>query len=250
LLINILVPSSHAAIGERLIDTVLGALIASAFSYVLPSWEYRALPRLLNAVLQASQKYIQASRDMLEGKVNDDFFYRIGRKGFMDSLSLLISSLVCMMDEPLSKQHAVREINRFVVQNYLVAAHIAAMRVLLRRHADGLPREQVNDVVEHACDDTIAALIRAQRIINPAVPGRVSEASTDPVASAATTSATTAAEKQSEKVREIPALNPPAPEVAGWSGWYALQRRAALLDNDAREIVMETDKIKHVLRKA
>ncbi|MDB5992387.1 MAG: rane protein [Herbaspirillum sp.] len=238
--INILIPSSHAVIGERLIDTVLGALIATAFSYVLPSWEYRALPRLLNAVLQASQKYIQASRDMLEGKVNDDFFYRVGRKGFMDSLSLLISSLVRMMDEPLSKQHAVREINRFVVQNYLVAAHIAAMRVLLRRHADGLPREQVNDVVEHACDDTIAALTRAQRIINPAVPGRVSEASTDPVA----------AEKLREKVREIPALNPPAPEVAGWSGWYALQRRAALLDNDAREIVMETDKIKHVLRKA
>jgi uncharacterized membrane protein YccC len=230
--INLMIPSSHAVIGERLIDTVLGAAIATAFSFVLPSWEYRALPRLLSAVLQASQKYIQASRDLLEGKVNDDFYYRVGRKGFMDSLSLLVSALVRMMDEPLSKQHAVREINRFVVQNYLVAAHVAAMRVLLRRHADGLPREPVNDVVEHACADAIAELTKAQRIINPAVP------------------APGALNRQPEKLRSLPALNPPGPEVTGWSGWYTLQRRAALLDNDAREIVTETDKIKQVLRKA
>jgi uncharacterized membrane protein YccC len=236
--INLLIPSSHAVIGERLIDTVLGAAIATAFSFVLPSWEYRTLPRLLTAVLQASQKYISASRDMLEGKVNDDFYYRVGRKGFMDSLSLLVSALVRMMDEPLSKQHAVQEINRFVVQNYLVAAHVAALRVLLRRHTVGLPRAQVNDVIEHACVDAIATLTRAQRIISPAVPGRKVPAGT------------VEAENAAGKIREMPALNPPGPEVTEWSGWYTLQRRAALLDNDVREIVIETEKIKHVLRKA
>ncbi|HEY4318303.1 MAG TPA: FUSC family membrane protein [Herbaspirillum sp.] len=235
--INLLIPASHAVIGERLIDTVLGALIATVFSFVLPSWEYRALPRLLSAVLQANRKYILSSRDMLEGKVNDDFYYRVGRKGFMDSLSLLVSALVRMMDEPLSKQHAVREINRFVVQNYLVAAHIAAMRVMLRRNPEGLPRAQVNDVIEHACADTIEALTKAQRIITPAVPVR---------GAAAAAAATPAPEKP----RDLPALHPPGPEVTEWSGWYPLQRRAAMLDNDAREIVIETDKIKQVLRKA
>jgi uncharacterized membrane protein YccC len=238
--INLMIPASHAVIGERLVDTILGALIATAFSFVLPSWEYRALPRLLNAVLQANQKYILASRDMLEGKVNDDFYYRVGRKGFMDSLSLLVSALVRMMDEPLSKQHAVREINRFVVQNYLVAAHIAAMRVMLRRNAEGLPRPQVNDVVDHACADAIDALTKAQRIITPAVPAR----------GAAGRAAAQTPAPAPEKLRELPALNPPGPEVTEWSGWFPLQRRAAMLDNDAREIVIETDKIKQVLRKA
>src|SRR5450830_1646884 len=173
MLLNLLLPAGHhSVVSERLIDTIIGVAIATIFSYVLPSWEYRDLPRLLKNVLHASHRYIKASRDMLEGKVGDDFFYRVCRKGFMDSLSALISAQVRMMDEPLSKQHAVREINRFVVQNYLVAAHVAAMRVLLRRHANGLPREQVNDVVEHACIDAIAALTSAQRIINPVVPGR------------------------------------------------------------------------------
>lgn len=236
--INLMIPSSHNVISERLIDTVFGVAIATVFSFVLPSWEYRALPRLLTSVLQASQRYIQASRDMLEGKVNDDFFYRVCRKGFMDSLSGLVSALVRMMDEPLSKQHAVREINRFVVQSYLVAAHVAAMRVLLRRHAAGLPRQQVNDVVEQACVDAIEALAAAQRIINPAVPGR------KPAPASAATVIDGAV------VTEMPAMNPPGPEVTDWSGWYTLQRRAALLDNDAREIVTQTDAIKRVLRGA
>jgi uncharacterized membrane protein YccC len=235
--INLLIPSSHNVIGERLIDTLLGVAIATVFSFVLPSWEYRSLPRLLAGVLQSSQRYIQASRDMLEGKVNDDFFYRVCRKGFMDNLSSLVSALVRMTDEPISKQHAVREINRFVVQNYLVAAHVAAIRVLLRRHATGLPRAQVNDVVEHACVDAIEALVSAQRIINPVVPGR----------KAANGAAST---EEQPRVRAMPAMNPPGPEVTEWSGWYTLQRRAALLDNEARAIVAQTDAIKRVLRDA
>jgi uncharacterized membrane protein YccC len=251
--INLVIPSSHAVIGERLIDTVLGVAIATAFSYVLPSWEYRSLPRLLTGVLQASQRYIQASREMLEGKVSDDFFYRICRKGFMDSLSGLISALVRMMDEPISKQHAVREINRFVVQNYLVAAHMAAMRVLLRRHAEGLPREQVNDVIEQTCVDAIEVLAAAQRIINPAVPGRKPAAPSPANAPTVTVidgAVVTAMPADARAASAIPALNPPAPEVAGWSGWFMLQRRTALLDNDVREIVMQTDAIKHILRGA
>src|SRR5450830_1029949 len=163
MLLNLLVPAGHQGmVGERLIDTIIGVAIATVFSYVLPSWEYRDLPRLLKNVLQASLRYITASRDMLEGKVRDDFFYRVCRKGFMDSLSALISAQVRMMDEPISKQRAVTEINRFVVQNYLVAAHIAALRIMLRRHADGLPRGPVNTLIENAYTDANHKLLQAQ----------------------------------------------------------------------------------------
>lgn len=258
--INLIIPSSHNVIGERLIDTVIGALIATVFSFVLPSWEYRALPRLLSSVLQSSQRYIAASRDMLEGRVNDDFFYRVTRKGFMDALSGLVSALVRMMDEPFSKQYAVKEINRFVVQNYLVAAHVAAMRVLLRRHTRELPREQVNVVVEQACTDAMAALARAQQILVPtvpprkpgprpgvAVPGSMATAAAD---ATGLPDAAVAASGSPVEIKTIPSINPPGPEVTGWSGWYGLQRRAALLDNDVREIISQTESIKKVLRNA
>lgn len=242
MLLNLLLPAGHhGAVGERLVDTIIGVAIATIFSYVLPSWEYRDLPRLLKNVLHASHRYIKASRDMLEGKVNDDFFYRVCRKGFMDSLSALISAQVRMMDEPISKQRAVREINRFVVQNYLVAAHIAALRILLRRHAEGLPRDPVNKLIEQTYQSATAHLLHAQTIL----------AGPD-----GTTAATV-------PVEEVVPVNPLAetvaaedialatqPDAAEWSGWHTFRRRAALLDNDLQEIVAQTGAIESILRKA
>ena len=51
-----LAPGSNPAIVERLADTVLGAILAWLFSFVLPSWERAAVPRLaeqLRAALAA-----------------------------------------------------------------------------------------------------------------------------------------------------------------------------------------------------
>src|SRR5450830_738489 len=242
MLLNLLLPAGHhGVIGERLIDTIIGVAIATIFSYVLPSWEYRDLPRLLKNVLHASHRYIKASRDMLEGKVGDDFFYRVCRKGFMDSLSALISAQVRMMDEPMSKQRAVPEINRFVVQNYLVAAHIAALRIMLRRHAEGLPREPVNKLIEQTYLNATAHLLQAQSILEgpnakQTVPVEdVAPAVVNPLAD------TMAAEDFALTTQ------PGTPE---WSGWHTLRRRSALLNNDLQEIVAQTGAIESILRKA
>src|SRR5450830_720243 len=242
MLLNLLVPAGHeGVVGERLIDTFIGVAIATVFSFVLPSWEYRDLPRLLKNVLHASHRYIKASRDLLEGKVGDDFFYRVCRKGFMDSLSALISAQVRMMDEPISKQRAVQEINRFVVQNYLVAAHIAALRILLRRHAAGLPREPVNQLIEQTYQSATAHLLKAQGIL------------AGPTAAAAATVV---------PVEEVLPANPLAdtvaaedfaltsqPEVEVWSGWHTFRRRSTLLDRDLQDIVAQTGVIDNILRK-
>jgi uncharacterized membrane protein YccC len=236
MLLNLLVPAGHpGAVSERLIDTIIGVAIATVFSFVLPSWEYRALPRLLKNVLQASHRYIKASRDMLEGKVGDDFFYRVCRKGFMDSLSALISALVRMMDEPISKQRAVLEINRFVVQNYLVAAHIAALRILLRRHAEGMPRESVNRLIEQTYQNATAHLLKAQEVLDS--PG------TEPTQSAP------AANVLTDTIAAEDALLAAHPEVGEWTGWHTFQRRSVLLDRDLQEIVSQTGAIQAILRK-
>jgi len=132
--INLLVPGSQTVVGERLVDTVIGGIVASLFSFVLPSWEYRAMPRLVDNVLQANRRYIAATRDLLLRKARDDFAYRVQRKQFMDSLSALISAFQRMQDEPRSRHRAVDNLNRFIVQNYLVAAHIAAARIQVRQH--------------------------------------------------------------------------------------------------------------------
>ncbi|MCY1261760.1 integral membrane protein, YccS/YhfK family [compost metagenome] len=150
--IHLLMPGSPTVAGERLVDTVIGGIIASLFSFVLPSWEYRAIPKLVEGVLQANRRYIGATRDLLLRRTKDDFAYRVQRKQFMDNLSALISSFQRMLDEPKSRHRAVDNLNRFIVQNYLVAAHVASARIQVRQHYDELDIPAAEAAIEQATE--------------------------------------------------------------------------------------------------
>jgi uncharacterized membrane protein YccC len=228
--INLLVPEGGGVIVERLFDTLIGAAIATAFSFVLPSWEYRALPRLVASVLKSNQLYIEASGDLLQGRVTDDFPYRLARKRFMESLAGLSAALVRMLDEPLSKQRGVEDINQFIVQNYLVVSHVAAIRSMLRRHAMGLPREPVNTILKHTGDQVVGTLVRAQTALG--------------VASA---SATITDMERVDTPATAMVVNESA-DAAAWSGWERLQRRSRLLLADSRKIAMQSAAIGRALQ--
>jgi uncharacterized membrane protein YccC len=165
LLIGLTVPHFAGAIEERLFDTLLGTLIASFFSYVLPNWEHQNLPELVDAVGAANRGYIDAAAELLLGRAADDARYRIERKRFMDALANLSAALGRMLDEPAAQQRAPAELNRFTVQNYLLMAHMAALRLLLQRYADNLPRADVEAVLVHAfarLRSTLGAAARAE----------------------------------------------------------------------------------------
>ncbi|SDD65992.1 Uncharacterized membrane protein YccC [Cupriavidus sp. YR651] len=159
--INLLMPGSQTVVGERLIDTVIGGVIASIFSFVLPSWEYRAIPKLVGNVLQANRRYIAATRDLLLRRAKDDFAYRVQRKQFMDALSALIGAFQRMLDEPRSRHRAVDNLNRFIVQNYLVAAHVAAARIHVRQHYGELDIPAAEAAIEQATDAALRSLTLA-----------------------------------------------------------------------------------------
>lgn len=159
--INLLIPGSQTVVGERLVDTVIGGIIASIFSFVLPSWEYRAIPKLVENVLQANRRYIAATRDLLTRKSTDDFAYRVQRKQFMDNLSALIGSFQRMLDEPRSRHRAVDNLSRFIVQNYLVAAHVAAARIQVRQHYGELDVPAAESAIDQATDAALRSLTLA-----------------------------------------------------------------------------------------
>jgi uncharacterized membrane protein YccC len=210
LLIGLTMPHGTNVIGERLLDTLLGTLIATFFSYVLPSWEYQNLPGLVNAVRDANRKYIESAADLLLGRAGDDFHYRISRKRFMDSLGTLSAALVRMLDEPADKQRAPAELNRFTVQNYLLMAHMAALRLLLQRYAENLPRTQVASELEGMFD--------AVRISLGAAPQH-----------------------------EASLPGEPAIRTSDWPGWLPLQRRMRLLQQDAAEVARGSAAIEEAL---
>ncbi|KAB8065416.1 FUSC family protein [Janthinobacterium violaceinigrum] len=216
---HLVAPSNPNLVSERLIDTLIGAAVATVFSFVLANWEYQSLPRLVRQVLNVNLSYMQASFELLQGKCFDDFAYRIERKRLMDSLAALSSALVRMLDEPASKQRAVEDINLFIVQNYLLVAHVAALRSILGRHASQLPVAPVNALLSHSHTQVCLTLSRAlEQLDNKA-------AISAPLAAPAA---------------------PPASDVA-WSGWPLVQRRIRLLQADADKIVIHSAAIVHIV---
>jgi uncharacterized membrane protein YccC len=228
----LIAPGNDNLIMERLVDTVVGAVVATVFSFVLASWEYQSLPRLVSAVLEVNRRYMQASFDLLQGKGKDDFAYRIERKRLMDSLAALSSALVRMLDEPSSKQRAVEDINLFIVQNYLLVAHVAALRAILRRHAKELPAAQVNAMLTESHDQVVDVLEHALDPRNAAVRAAASQAGEEALMSASTLSAQSAAAAQVTQNAQVP-----------WSGWPLVQRRIRLLQQDAVKIIVHREAI-------
>jgi uncharacterized membrane protein YccC len=210
LLIGLTVPHGGSGISERLLDTLLGTVIATFFSYVLPSWEYQNLPRLVDAVLDANRKYLDAAADLLLKRTGDDVHYRVSRKRFMDSLATLSAALGRMLDEPADKQRAPDELNRFTVQNYLLVAHMAALRLLLQRYAEKLPSAEVEAALERMFAEVRTSL-GAAPMAGPASPeGRTTW-------------------------------------IAEWPGWAPLQRRLRLLQQDAAQVALSKAAIGDVL---
>ncbi|PHV36534.1 FUSC family membrane protein [Janthinobacterium sp. BJB304] len=216
---HLVAPSNPNLVSERLIDTLIGAAVATVFSFVLANWEYQSLPRLVRQVLNVNLSYMQASFALLQGKCFDDFAYRIERKRLMDSLAALSSALVRMLDEPASKQRAVEDINLFIVQNYLLVAHVAALRSILGRHASQLPVTPVNALLSHSHMQVCLTLSRALEQLD------------DKAAISAPLAAPAA---------------PPVSDVA-WSGWPLVQRRIRLLQADADKIVVHSAAIVHIV---
>ncbi|MYN06650.1 FUSC family protein [Pseudoduganella aquatica] len=221
---HLIAPGNTSLITERLVDTFIGAAVATVFSFVLANWEYQTLPRLIRQVLDVNLRYMQASFDLLQGKSRNDFPYRIERKRLMDSLAGLSAALVRMMDEPASKQRAAEDINLFIVQNYLLVAHVAALRAILRRHVKDIPADAVNAMLAQSHAQVFQTLSRALAQHGQPMPPQP-----------APTSAMAAAPE--------PATEPGAHADVAWSGWPVVQRRIRLLQADADKIIVHSEAI-------
>ncbi|NVM79555.1 putative membrane protein YccC [Duganella sp. SG902] len=225
----LIAPGNQNLIMERLVDTIVGAVVATAFSFVLANWEYQSLPRLVRGVLEVNLRYMRASFDLLQGKGKDDFAYRIERKRLMDALAGLSSALVRMLDEPSSKQRAVEDINQFIVQNYLLMAHVAALRAILRRHVKELPTGPLNAMLSESHQQVVEVLTLALAPHQAGAREAAVQAGEHALMSASTLSAQEAAAA--------------AAALVPWSGWPLVQRRIRLLQADAVKIIVHSEAI-------
>ncbi len=145
--LHLLNPEDPFAIGERLIDTVVGALLAYGFSFVLPHWEYRDLPKLAVSMLEAAARYASATLVLPA----QDLDYRLARKRLTDAIGLLSIAFGRMLKEPASRHFSKAELSDFITASYLFAAHLAAVKVLLQRRTKEIDASRASQSMLETC---------------------------------------------------------------------------------------------------
>lgn len=189
---------------ERLLDTVIGALIAYGFSFVLPSWESNNLARQMHALFEACSAYSSAVLSRSTDEPGD----RLARKRLFDAIAALTVSARAMLREPRAVRRGTAPLHRLISAGYLFAAHLAALRVLLQRHRDELAGTESTTRLQQALD-------RLNRSLSAglAPPGARTEDGTRPAA---------------------------ADDAASdWSAPARLRRRLALLERAGDELLAE-----------
>lgn len=123
-------PEQGFAVAERLADTVLGALLAWGFSYVLPAWERRALPRVLARATQALSDY---GRHTLAGPAGHDPAQRSARRQAYEALRAIGDALQRGAAEPARVRPPVAELARFLDLAQRLMALLSMIRLMRAR---------------------------------------------------------------------------------------------------------------------
>ena len=148
-------PAGGFAIAERVADTVLGAALAWGFSYVLPSWERRSLPRAIDRVLVELRAY---AAHALGAEPGDGVEQRLARRRAYDTLSALAAAVQRSAVEPKAERVPVREVAALIDHGQRLMAHLSMVRLILLRNNPVLAGEAGASALGHASAAVAACL--------------------------------------------------------------------------------------------
>lgn len=154
-------PDAGMPIAERLADTVLGALLAWGFSYVLPSWERRSLPQAIQRAMLALQGY---ARQALRSDSGGAVAQRLARRQAYDALGVLAAALQRGAVEPERVRPPLPELSALLDHAQRLMAHLSVVRLMLARHAPALAAPAALAALQQGAD-------RLSATLDPATPG-------------------------------------------------------------------------------
>lgn len=159
-------PSGGFGVGERLADTVLGALLAWGFSYVLPAWERRGLGRLVDRVQRGLRTLVnEALRWPAPGE--RDVALRLARREVYEAIGGIAASAQRTRAEPRSVQVPLYAMATLLTQSHVLLAQLAAVRTMLTRRGDRLDRA-ASQAMLAAAQQRIDALLAGTEAPPPA----------------------------------------------------------------------------------
>jgi uncharacterized membrane protein YccC len=153
LLLHFSAPLQHPQFFERIADTLIGAGLSWAFSFLLPSWERDNLPRIVRGLLAADAGFANAALRLSVPQQD----YRLARKKVMDAVALLSGAIRRLADEPNINRRALAALTELLGANYLLASDLASMPILIKLRGPELQPE-ANDKIETSRAKVLALL--------------------------------------------------------------------------------------------
>jgi len=125
---HMMLPDAGFAVPERVADTVLGAALAWAFSYVLPAWERRRLPGAITGALKELNDYATHSLRLEPG---DQVAQRLSRRRAYDALALLAGALQRSSAEPRAVRLPLKDVAALIDHGQHLMAQLSMVRMTL-----------------------------------------------------------------------------------------------------------------------
>jgi uncharacterized membrane protein YccC len=153
-------PTAGFALAERAADTLLGALLAWGFSYVLPSWERRSLPRAVSR-LQAELAGYAAL--VLQVDVPDPSEQRLARRRAYEALGVLAGALQRSSAEPAAVRVPAEAVSSLVDHGQRFMAHLSAIRMMQARRTVPQAAEHVAPLLARSRAELVGLLVPGRR---------------------------------------------------------------------------------------
>jgi len=134
-LYSLINPNAFEVIQYRVLDTVIGAVIAVVANYlVLPTWEADNLKQVLLNAIKMNKKYLLAAQVFYEDSASQKLTYNLARKEAFLAISNLNASFQRLTQDPKSKQKEYPLIYEIVTINQTMIAAIAAIGNFIINH--------------------------------------------------------------------------------------------------------------------
>jgi uncharacterized membrane protein YccC len=141
------------ALFERVADTLIGAGLAWAFCYVLPSWERSQIPSLVARTLTAQARHARLALGLGQLRAvqtSPELEWRLARREAYDSLSALVQATQRSLSEPRAVQPPLEPLEHLQAHSYQLLAQLSAVKSMLVLRRDRLTPAEIEGPLQRA----------------------------------------------------------------------------------------------------
>lgn len=142
-------PDALEVIQFRVLDTIIGAVIAVVANYLLfPSWEADNLKQILLKALDKNRTYLLATQALYQNKEKQKLAYNVARKDAFLAIGNLNGAFQRLTQDPKSKQKEFQLIYEIVTLNQTMISAIASIGNFIINHKTTPASEEFNRLTE------------------------------------------------------------------------------------------------------